>query len=66
LLLYSDLQQTIAGEGEGNSLAVNRRVVGSSPMSGVQINNLEVVSSSNRIALRAQTELDGNEAHLGG
>jgi hypothetical protein len=29
LLLYSDLQQTIAGEGEGNSLAVNRRVVGS-------------------------------------
>jgi hypothetical protein len=36
LLLYSDLQQTIAGEGEGNSLAVNRRVVGSSPTSGAK------------------------------
>src|SRR5579871_1371502 len=41
MLVYSDLQQSIAVEREGNSLAVNRRVVGSSPTSGAnQINNL--------------------------
>jgi hypothetical protein len=34
MLVYSDLQQSIAVEGEGNSLAVNRRVVGSSPTYG--------------------------------
>ena len=27
MLVYSDLQQSITVEGEGNSLAVNRRVV---------------------------------------
>jgi hypothetical protein len=34
MLVYSDLQQSIAVEGEGNLLAVNRRVVGSSPING--------------------------------
>ena len=47
MLVYSDLQQSIAVEGEGNSLAVNRRVVGSSPTSGANfINHLANILAS--------------------